>query len=241
MTSSTHGTAAAASGAKVALVIRHVDIAHLGSFEPILAEHGYEIRYVEAPDIGAVADEADLVVVLGGDMGVYEKDEYPFIGDELAFLARRLEAEKPTLGVCLGAQMMAEALGGRASKGKSVVIGFREVNVTEAGLDSPLRHVVGVPVMQWHGDSFRLPAGATRLASSAEYSNEAFRLGDYALAVQFHPELTGTMYEEWIADGGKELGTHEVDPEDLLADRDRFGADMERASRLMLNEWLGAL
>lgn len=226
---------------KVALVIRHLDIAHLGSFGPVLEARGYDIRYVDAADITSVVDDPDLVVVLGGDIGAYETDKYPYLVDELAFLSRRLEAEKATFGVCLGAQLMAEALGGRASKGKSVVIGFRTVDLTEAGLDSPLHHIEGLPMMQWHGDSFRLPAGATRLASSAEYSNEAFRMGDYALAVQFHPELTGAMYDEWIKDGAAELSAHDIDPGQLLAERARYGADMETAAALMLGEWLDTL
>ena len=229
------------SEGRVALVIRHLDIAHLGSFEPVLESRGYGIRWVDAKSIATAADDADLVVVLGGDMGVYEKDEHPYLVDELAFLERRLGEEKPTLGVCLGAQLMAEALGGTARKGKTVEIGFRTVTPTDAGFDSPLRHVAGVPMMQWHGDSFSLPAGATRLASSNEYSNEAFRLGDYALAVQFHPELTGTMYEEWIEDGAAQLAAQGIDPDDLLAERDRYGADMERAASAMLDEWLAGL
>ncbi len=227
-----------------AVVIRHLDIAHLGSFDDLLRERGYEITTIDAcdlrPDSVEIID-ADLVVVLGGDMGAYQTDEYGYLVDELDLLAKRLENEKPTLGLCLGAQLIAHALGGRASKGKSVVIGFRDVNLTEAGRDSPLRHFAGVPVMQWHGDSFRLPAGATRLASSAEYSNEAFRLGDYALAVQFHPELTGTMYEEWIAQGTAELAKHGIEAAELLEQRDRYAEQMERAARAMLGEWLDTL
>jgi len=229
---------------RVAVVIRHLDIAHLGSFDSLLRERGYEIITIDASDLhpGSVEMiDADLVVVLGGDMGAYQTDEYGYLVDELDLLAKRLEDEKPTLGLCLGAQLIAHALGGRASKGKSVVIGFRDVNLTEAGLDSPLRHFAGVPVMQWHGDSFRLPAGATRLASSAEYSNEAFRLGDYALAVQFHPEITGTMYEEWIEQGAAELARHGIDGAELLEQRDRYAERMERAALAMLGEWLDAL
>jgi len=229
---------------RVAVVIRHLDIAHLGSFDGLLRERGYEITTIDASDLhpGSVEMiDADLVVVLGGDMGAYQTDEYGYLVDELDLLAKRLESEKPTLGLCLGAQLIAHALGGRASKGKSVVIGFRDVNLTEAGLDSPLRHFAGVPVMQWHGDSFRLPAGATRLASSADYSNEAFRLGDYALAVQFHPELTGTMYEEWIAQGTAELARHGIEAAELLEQRDRYAEQMERAARAMLGEWLDTL
>jgi len=226
---------------KLAVVVGHLDIAHLGNFTEVLTERGYELRVIEARDIASAPEDADLVIVLGGDMGAYETEAHAYLVDEIAFLARRLEAEKPTLGVCLGAQLMADALGGRASKGKSLVIGFREVNLTEAGRDSPLRHFAGVPVMQWHGDSFRLPAGATRLASSADYSNEAFRLGDYALAVQFHPELTGDMYEEWITGGEAELAAAGIDPAELYAQRDRYAAAMERASRAMLGEWLDTL
>ncbi|WP_165069423.1 glutamine amidotransferase-related protein [Marisediminicola senii] len=231
---------------RVALVVQHNEREHLGSFADVLESRGYVIHTVRA-DLdtaglaGQDAADADLVVVLGGDQAVYEPEQHPHLADEVGFLAKRLENERATLGVCLGAQLIAEALGGRVSKGKSVVVGFSEVQVTDAGLDSPLRHLVGVSVMQWHGDSFRLPAGATRLASSAEYSNEAFRMGDYALAVQFHPELTGAMFEEWIAAGQDYLAEHGVDGTQLLADRDRLGAAMQAAGQAMLAEWLDAL
>lgn len=225
----------------VALVIQHTPMAHLGGFEPVLAARGWQVRVIEPGDIGGAADDADLVIVLGGDEAVYDLDSYPHLEAEIGFLKRRLEAEQPTLGICLGAQLMAEALGGRVSKGKSDVIGFRRVDLTEAGKDSPLRHFAGIPLMQWHGDSFRLPAGATRLASSAEYSNEAFRMGDYALALQFHPELVGEMYEQWIADGASELAALDIDPDDLRAQRDEHGAAMQAATAAMLGEWLDTL
>ncbi|MES2093119.1 MAG: glutamine amidotransferase [Actinomycetota bacterium] len=226
----------------VALVLRHLEIAHLGNLDAVLRDRGYDIRYLDVAS-GSLDDhpEPELVVVLGGDMGVYERDAHPFLESELAYLRDRLAAERPTLGICLGAQLIAEALGETVRKGKSVEIGFREVKPTEAGLDSPLRHVLGVPMMQWHGDTFGLPSGAVRLASSTAYSNEAFALGDYALAVQFHPELTADMFESWITDGSAELAELGIDPDDLRREALTKGPEMQAASVAMFSEWLEAL
>jgi len=96
-------------------------------------------------------------------------------------------------------------------------------------------------MMQWHSDTFGLPSGAIRLASSSAYSNEAFALGDYALAVQFHPELTADMYEAWIVGGLDELATLEIEPDDLRRDALTNGPAMQAASVAMFSEWLGSL
>jgi GMP synthase (glutamine-hydrolysing) len=226
----------------VALVLRHLEIAHLGNLDAVLRGNDYDIRYLDVTT-GSLEDhpEPDLVVVLGGDMGVYEKEAHPFLVGELAYLRDRLAAERPTLGICLGAQLIAEALGETVRRGKTVEIGFREVTPTEAGLDSPLRHVVGVPMMQWHGDTFGLPSGAIRLASSSAYSNEAFALGDYALAVQFHPELSAEMYDSWIAEGLEELAVLGIEPDDLRREALAKGPAMQAASVAMFSEWLRAL
>jgi GMP synthase (glutamine-hydrolysing) len=221
----------------VALVLRHAEIAHLGNLEPVLRDHGYEIRYLDvAAESPHDQPDPELVVVLGGDMGAYEKEAHPYLVDELDFLRERLARERPTLGICLGAQLIAEALGETVRKGKTVEIGFRE-----AGLDSPLKHVAGVPMMQWHGDTFGLPSGAVRLASSSAYSNEAFALGDYVLAVQFHPELTADMHERWVLDGAPELASLEIEPEDLRREALTKAPPMQAASVAMFSEWLGAL
>jgi GMP synthase (glutamine-hydrolysing) len=223
---------------RIALAIRHEAIAHLGNLEPVLRAHGYDIRYLDAGTDDFDVPDADLVIVLGGDMGVNDTDAYPHLHDEVAFLRDRLASAQPTLGVCLGAQLMAVALGSRVYQGPTMEIGFRSVEPTDAGADSPVRHFANVPVVQWHRDTFELPADATRLAGSASYANEAYSVGTFALAVQFHPELTGGMYEEWIADGE---GDPNLDAGAMRAQRDAHAPAAEAASAAMLDEWLTSL
>ncbi len=229
---------------RTALVIQHDPTIHLGNIGPVLSEHGYQIRVVDVhrEDVAELDPlAADLVVVLGGEMGAYETEEHPFLIAEQDLLRERIGAELPTLGVCLGAQLIAGALGERVYRGDTMQIGFRRVQPTPAGADSPIRHFDGVPVVEWHGDTFELPASATRLASSSDYSNEAFAIGAHTLAVQFHPEVTDAMHESWVADGYNELDEHAIDPDALRADRDRYSAGMQAASRAAFSEWLSSL
>ncbi|MDH2444043.1 glutamine amidotransferase [Amnibacterium sp. CER49] len=229
---------------RTAVVLQHDPSIHLGNIRPVLEEHGYTLRVVDVrtEDVDAIdPTEADLLVVLGGEMGAYETEAYPFLAAEQRLLRARLGAERPTLGVCLGAQLMAGALGERVYRGDSTQIGFRSVEPTEAGRTSPVRHFAGVPVAQWHADTFELPASAVRLASSNDYSNEAFAIGDHALAVQFHPELTDEMHEQWVADGYNELDELAIDPDALRREREQHSARMQEASRAAFSEWLDGL
>lgn len=230
---------------RTALILQHDPTIHLGNIGPTLEEHGYALRVVDVTspaDVEALdPTEADLVVVLGGEMGAYETERFPFLVAEKALLRERIDAERPTLGVCLGAQLIAGALGEKVYRGETTQIGYRRVEPTEAGATSPIRHFDGVPVVQWHGDTFELPERATRLASSSDYSNEAFAIGDFALAVQFHPEVTDEMHETWVADGYNELDEQAIDPEALRRDRELYSARMQEASRAAFSEWLESL
>lgn len=229
---------------RTAVILQHDPSIHLGNIGPVLVEHGYDLRVVDVTkeDVSAIDPaEADLVVVLGGEMGAYQTEEFPFLEKEKDLLRARIDAERPTLGVCLGAQLMAGALGERVYKGDTTQIGYRRVEPTEAGAGSPIRHFDGVPVVEWHGDTFELPERATLLASSSDYSNEAFAIGDFALAVQFHPEVTDEMHESWVADGYNELDELAIDPDALRRDREAYSARMQQASRAAFSEWLESL
>ncbi|WP_394554222.1 gamma-glutamyl-gamma-aminobutyrate hydrolase family protein [Agromyces sp. MMS24-JH15] len=227
-----------------ALVLRHDPAIGLGNLGPTLVEHGYEVVTVDTPatDVSALdALAPDLVVVLGGDEGAYEGDLHPYIAAEIAYLRARVAAEAPVFGVCLGAQLLAEALGSRAYPGPRKEVGFLEVTPSEAGERSPVRHMRGVPVVQWHGDTFDLPEGATLLASSPQYPNQAYAIGDWLLAVQFHPELTDDMHEDWVVRWGDELPEYGHTRDSLRADRARYSAPMQDASRRLLGEYLSGL
>lgn len=229
--------------APVALVLRHERMAHLGNLEPVLAEHGYDVQYVDLAE-GETTPSAlvpDLVIVLGASTGVYETEKNPYILDELAFLRERLSAKLPTLGICFGSQIMAAALGGTVHPGDTVQVGFRDITPTAAGALSPVRHFLGVPVLQWHGDTFTLPEEVTLLAGSADYANEAFGIDEWALAVQWHPEVTTEMHEEWlVADEAYATGSG-TSPEELREDRAANSAAMQTASRAFLTEWIEGL
>jgi len=160
-----------AGPAKRAVAIRHVAFEDLGLLAPILTERGYDVEYVGAAgddlSIGEIWD-ADLVVVLGGPIGAYEEDAYPFLTTEIEKLEKRLAANRPTLGLCLGAQLMARALGVSVYPAGGKEIGWAPVTVTEPGRAGPVSHLAPerTQVLHWHGDTFDLPAGAERLAST---------------------------------------------------------------------------
>lgn len=227
-------------------VIRHVAFEDLGSLAPVLTVHGYAIRYWEAgvDDLAALDPlAAELLVVLGGPIGVYETATYPFLTTEIALLQRRLHQDRPTLGICLGAQLMAAALGANVYPGHYKEIGWSALSASV--LDQPLLAPLltpGVNVLHWHGDTFDLPAGAALLASSNHYPNQAFRWGNNGLALQFHPEVKTSDLERWLIGHACELAhTAHVDVPTLRAASKVHGPVLEQAARVFWQQWLAAL
>jgi len=223
-----------------ALAIVNERGAGLGVLEPMLQDQGWSVEALAATDLGSVdLDEPDLVVTLGSSAGVYETARHPFIAPEIALLQDRLHHRRPTLGICFGAQLIAAALGTDVHPGPTREVGFRSIAPTAEGMRSPLRHVAGVPVMQWHGDTFALPAGTTLLASSEAYEVEAFGIDEWLLGVQFHPELTGAMAARWL-EGDAEYAAAAGYTAAELDDDVREGRfdRMRGATELVLAEWL---
>lgn len=182
-----------------AVVFQHEEHEGPGLLEPVLKEAGFSLvsrfRSVRREDV-----DAELVVVMGGPMGVYEAEQHPFLHDELALLTERLAYERPCLGICLGAQLLASAAGAEVFLGKNgFEVGVAPVRWTQDGLKDPV--IAGVRpksvVAHWHGDTFKPVPGATLLASTDRYSQQAFRLGT-SYGFQFHLELTATEMGRWL-------------------------------------------
>ncbi len=233
----------ARQGGRTARVITHVTFEDLGSFEQILREAGFDVDYVRAgaDDFDQIRPEADdLLVVLGGPISVNDAAEYPFLETELDILEKRLAADRPTLGVCLGAQLMARALGANVYPGQHKEIGWSPIQLTQAGSRSALRHLVGVgvDVLHWHGETFDMPEGAEHLASSAVYPNQAFSLGK-ALALQFHPEVTARGLEQWFIGHTVEIHrTDGVSVNQLRDDTALYADTLQARAYSFFSEWL---
>jgi GMP synthase (glutamine-hydrolysing) len=239
----TKSTDTGRDGGKIARVITHVAFEDLGSFGQILRESGFAVEYLNAAggDLDEVKAEGDdLLVVLGGPISVNDGDEYPFLDTELELLKKRIAADRPTLGICLGAQLIARALGARVYPGPQKEIGWSPLQLSTAGSRSALRYLVGddVSVLHWHGETFDLPPETELLASTEFYENQAFAVGR-VLALQFHPEVTARGLEQWYV--GHTVDIHQtagVSVSQLREDTARYAGTLQARAYGFFSEWL---
>jgi GMP synthase (glutamine-hydrolysing) len=184
------------------LVLQHADCEPPGVYEDELLERGIAFRRVLVDDSDELPDWRDFtaIVAMGGAMGAYEDDAYPWLAAERTLIANAVRSGVPYWGVCLGAQLLAASLGARVAPGGGPELGVLPVQLTDAAARDPV--FAGAPrtfsTLQWHGDTYELPDGAVRLAGSDLYEQQAFVLGR-AYALQFHLEVDSELAAEWMA------------------------------------------
>jgi GMP synthase (glutamine-hydrolysing) len=229
------------------LVCQHVPHEPLGILDPLLRERRFRIRYInfgrhphEVPDLAGY----DALVVLGGPMNVDETARHPHLMTELRLLEQAMARDLPVLGICLGAQLMAKALGAEVSKNPQREIGWYDLQLTPEGQADPVLSRLGHNrVFQWHGDTFAIPTGAVQLARAETCEAQAFRYGNHAYALQFHLEVDAPTIGRWIRINAGELSDgrgHFDVPAILQETDDRIDTAMDTGRCVfdaMLSHW----
>ncbi|GAA0682411.1 glutamine amidotransferase [Marinobacterium maritimum] len=226
---------------KQAIAIRHLAFEDLGLLQPLLQDQGYAIRYLDAgvDPITPELNQADLLIILGGPISANDQALYPFLVDELALLRQRLEQKRPTLGICLGAQLMALALGAEVTAMAGKEIGYGSLSLTDAGQNSPLAALTETAtVLHWHGEQFSQPEGALSLAHTELCNCQAFAVGSHALGLQFHLEADPSRLEQWLIGHCCELSQNGLSPAIIRNQQDRFGAEVARVGQQVFHQWL---
>jgi len=187
-------------------VLQHVHFEGMGSIESWLSERGAEIQFTRLFDSPILPDpeHPDLIVAMGGPMSVNDEADLPWLKQEKSFISTAIGAGKAVLGICLGAQLIASALGARVYPGPQKEIGWFDIESTSNSPDL-FRFPTRATVFHWHGETFDLPPGASRLASSAGCENQAFQIGRRVMGLQFHLETTPQSAQSLIVNCRDEL------------------------------------
>ena len=198
------------------LIIKHVEIEGPGLVEYCLDQKRISSQVLCLDSGVRLPKPQDFthIVLLGGPMSVYEEDRYPFLKHEDLFIKEAIQRGKSILGICLGAQLMAKALGAKVFKAPVKEVGWYDVSLTRIGSRDPLFSDLPktFPVFQWHEDTFEIPKAGKLVATSSPISHQAFRYGENAYGLQFHLEVTEEMITEWVETYAEEKGGDQNSP-----------------------------
>ena len=224
------------------IVLQHAACEALGTIEEALLVKGLRTRFVRPFAGKPIPDEvhgAKGLIVMGGPMGVYEQERYPYLRDELRLIERAATTNKPVLGVCLGSQLLAHALGGKVSKQTQKEIGWYPVRLTDEAVIDPLW--ADVPreftAFHWHGDVFSLPLGAKPLASSALTEQQAFRYGARAYGLLFHLEVTRPHIDGMVETFRQELEEAGIDSKAIVQQTPEYLPALQAVGTLVFEHW----
>ncbi|AXY60359.1 glutamine amidotransferase [Acinetobacter sp. WCHAc010052] len=219
--------------------IQHLAFEDLGSLEDVFYQLGFRVRYFEAgvDDLTQAMQYEGLTVILGGPVGVYENEDYPFLNEEISLLQQRLAQNLPTLGICLGAQLIAHASNAKVYPGHQKEIGWSQLQLTDTQ-DNILSALKDYEVLHWHGDTFDLPENAVLLASSEIYPHQAFQIGKNILALQFHIEVAADSLEKWLIGHTCELQKAKINIPLLRQHNQKYASDLENQAAIILKQYL---
>ncbi len=229
------------------LVFQHVPYEPLGTLDPLLKAAGFRIRYVNFgrnPEIRPPLDKYAALIVLGGPMNSDQIDSYPNLIVEVEIIREAVERELSVLGICLGAQLLAIALGGSVSRNSAREIGWYDVDLTEQGAADPVLSAFAPRqrVFQWHEDGISLPPGTVHLASSPASKVQAFRYGEHAYGFQFHLEVDSSLIERWLVvpDNQSVLDDEQgrIDPDTIRQQTPKSIDALQALSRQTFSRWI---
>ena len=229
---------------KTAVVLRHVLFEGLGALAYSLYKRNYQIIYLDVgvDDFDIAYLNADLMIILGGPISIYEEEHYPFLREEVEFIRRRLNLKLPTLGICLGAQLIAKACGAEVRPLGQIEIGFSSISIVENAANSIFNSTHhNMVVLHWHGDTFELPPKASLLASTKVCLNQAFSIGRHTIGLQFHLEIDCRYIEQWLIGHALELSNARIDPNLIRSQAQEYGAQIYQYTENILGAWLDSL